>query len=458
MGHDAHFLQRLDRVTREHTDLALALYRDHELVRQLLESGDLPPHAERVAFALDDGGLGPHVVVARTGAFVTCLGRGMTTVGTPVLSRAKVDATMARRADLRERMAVARAYARKGEDDGDFLARFVTRKNTLTREEIRGISAFAPLLGEELYIGLVKNLREASNVAAGFRREARTRRVSPALIGAHAGLVWSGVHGVQLFGFAGPESLAWLLRKYEGRFAFSMPTTLMVNRSIVLRGLWAAAQLGEPLLESYMRRLTEQTSALRQLDAAAGLAAIALKHRALEPDVTKFLRRFALSSQGDLTQEGRRGFAALALTAVAARDEWPAHSLEIGRKRFVETATDRLPSSHPLAPSGDDCDPDLARTCVLNEDVGLTDGDEALASLFTLLPLTASSPLEAFFYPSSVSRHLVEPWGQEEVSRHMEQILSVVAAPAQAKSEGKVGRNEPCPCGSGKKAKKCCSQ
>lgn len=27
MGHDAHFLQRLDRVTREHTDLALALYR-----------------------------------------------------------------------------------------------------------------------------------------------------------------------------------------------------------------------------------------------------------------------------------------------------------------------------------------------------------------------------------------------------------------------------------------------
>ncbi|MFR4118040.1 MAG: SEC-C metal-binding domain-containing protein, partial [Bilophila wadsworthia] len=29
-------------------------------------------------------------------------------------------------------------------------------------------------------------------------------------------------------------------------------------------------------------------------------------------------------------------------------------------------------------------------------------------------------------------------------------------APAQAKAENKPGRNDPCPCGSGKKYKKCC--
>ena len=33
MGHDEHFLQRLDRIDREHVGLALGLYRDHELIR-----------------------------------------------------------------------------------------------------------------------------------------------------------------------------------------------------------------------------------------------------------------------------------------------------------------------------------------------------------------------------------------------------------------------------------------
>lgn len=456
MAHDAHFLQRLDRVSYAHTELALALYRDHELVRQLLGSAEVPPQAERVAFALEDGGLGPHVVVARSGAFVTCLGRGMTIVGTPVLSRAKLDATMLRREDLRERMACARAYARKGEDDSDFLLRTVTRTNTLTREEMRGAAAFAPLLGEDIYIGMVDNLREAASVAAGFRREARARRVPPRLLEIHPGLVWSAVHGVQLFGFAGPESLARLLRKYQGRFPFSMPTTLMINRSMVLRGLWAAAQIGEPLLESYMRRFAEQARPMRQLDAAAALASIALKHRGLEADVMKFLKPLALAQAGDEVQEARRGFAGLAMASIASRDEWPERTVAIGRARFAAVATDRMPSTHPLAPHGDDCDADLARTCVLTSDVGLTDGDEGLAGLFTSLPLAATAPLEAFFYPSAVARYLVEPWGQEEVARHIEQLLTVVSAPAQATSDGKVGRNEPCPCGSGKKAKKCC--
>ncbi|MFR1533930.1 MAG: SEC-C metal-binding domain-containing protein, partial [Bilophila wadsworthia] len=32
----------------------------------------------------------------------------------------------------------------------------------------------------------------------------------------------------------------------------------------------------------------------------------------------------------------------------------------------------------------------------------------------------------------------------------------LLGAPAQAKAENKPGRNDPCPCGSGKKYKKCC--
>jgi len=43
MGHDEHFLGRLDRVHRDQVDLALGLYRDHELVRAILLDARLPP-------------------------------------------------------------------------------------------------------------------------------------------------------------------------------------------------------------------------------------------------------------------------------------------------------------------------------------------------------------------------------------------------------------------------------
>ena len=42
---------------------------------------------------------------------------------------------------------------------------------------------------------------------------------------------------------------------------------------------------------------------------------------------------------------------------------------------------------------------------------------------------------------------------------HLAQLAARIAAPMEGvKASGKVGRNEPCPCGSGKKYKKCCLQ
>ena len=52
--------------------------------------------------------------------------------------------------------------------------------------------------------------------------------------------------------------------------------------------------------------------------------------------------------------------------------------------------------------------------------------------------------------------------GWEEEKQKKDYILSRgedTAAPATVKREAaKVGRNDPCPCGSGKKYKKCCGQ
>lgn len=80
-GHATHFLRRLDRACDRQVELALVLYRDAELLREVLRRASVPDGASRVAIALEPGELGPYVVVTRDGAFVTCLAEGMRTTG-----------------------------------------------------------------------------------------------------------------------------------------------------------------------------------------------------------------------------------------------------------------------------------------------------------------------------------------------------------------------------------------
>jgi uncharacterized protein len=64
-----------------------------------------------------------------------------------------------------------------------------------------------------------------------------------------------------------------------------------------------------------------------------------------------------------------------------------------------------------------------------------------LASLFVILPTAVDS----------IMAHAIEREDERQ-----EKLLSRGTGPPQARSSTKIGRNEPCPCGSGKKYKKCC--
>ena len=79
-----------------HVELALALYNDLELLREVLARAGLPEGAERVAISLDDPIEGPFVVVTREGRFVTCLGAGMLVSDLPIVTRERLDAAAAR--------------------------------------------------------------------------------------------------------------------------------------------------------------------------------------------------------------------------------------------------------------------------------------------------------------------------------------------------------------------------
>src|SRR5690606_28401917 len=85
MSHATHFLSRLERIEPAEVELAMSLYRDTPLVKELLARAKLPDGASRVALSLDDPGEGPFVLLERDGGFVTCLARGMRPGDLPII-------------------------------------------------------------------------------------------------------------------------------------------------------------------------------------------------------------------------------------------------------------------------------------------------------------------------------------------------------------------------------------
>ena len=91
MSHAAHFLTRLERLKAPEVELALALYRDPRIVKELISSLALENNSDRVALAMTEDAKGPWLIVSADGGFVTCLGRGMRLKNKHVVSRARVD-------------------------------------------------------------------------------------------------------------------------------------------------------------------------------------------------------------------------------------------------------------------------------------------------------------------------------------------------------------------------------
>jgi SEC-C motif len=63
---------------------------------------------------------------------------------------------------------------------------------------------------------------------------------------------------------------------------------------------------------------------------------------------------------------------------------------------------------------------------------------------------------EAWFKHLSETSHLTSNHDQPRPLLPWEEPIDVISRPTQVINESKIGRNDPCPCGSGKKYKKCC--
>ncbi|HVK66423.1 MAG TPA: SEC-C domain-containing protein [Polyangium sp.] len=470
MGHAHHFLSRLDRVSLPHVELALSLYRDEGLLRYIFDRARLPENAERVALSLDHPEEGPFLIVTRDGKFVTCLGAGMKVTNLPVLTRGQIDAIAAKVGELRERMEAAKALA-GGKGVTALLRRIYEAADELSREEFVAISALQPLYGFEflhLYVRAAVELDDARKILLPLLRKTdKPKPVYDDALSAYWRTLWAMSHFAILATLDGQETFPpGLIDMFGESGTFSWPTTRQGFLPFALRGAWATARVGKPLLGKYKRFYQEAESELQNIDGALGILAIGMRHARLRAEAEKTLGadipvKWRGTAHGKVTTAIRKLARAAAEVDRDSPEERQASVRGLGANLWVA-----LMQSRPAGPlryeRPEDVPEDLACAvasntfqCYLRGSQGLSN---ALTWLFMLTPWAARAAPEALYLPRAAIAAVHVPF-RPELTLGVLRAMRDHVAPGrrQAPPEG-TARKGPCPCGSGKKYKRCCEE
>jgi hypothetical protein len=461
MGHDVHFLQRIDRLRSEHAEFALGLYRDHEFVRYLLSKLALPEHEQRVAIALADGGRGPFVIVTREGRFVTCLGENMRLRGDETLvARHRLDALSQHVAALKQLIEDSRTG--KDHQTRSLLTRILDAGPTLSREEFNACARWTPIAVHVFVECLLTLNRTTRRLYERLRRvKSPSQRHADAFTDfyrqswavGHLTLLLGSDHGTaleQLVSDVAPEaerpSVVWALIWCGMRQG---------TLSAVARSVWLASKLPK-LLAGKLRQDYESTRLLSiLLRCGMSLTTLALRHQRLRVQISKTLHRCELLGERPDSELGfRRLLAKTHERVVEQREEL--------RERIGDDALLVLEGLEEQAkahfgPTPDALKRDLAVPLLFAASDPLVGPDMVAPVLYEWLPWIAGAAASDFCIAEAYgSGHadIADPAHGYHLLRAREALEENHRVPAVA--EERPSRNAPCSCGSGKKYKRCC--
>jgi hypothetical protein len=466
-GHATHFLRRLDRVADGHVELALALYRDVEVLREVLAHAKLPEGAERVAISLDDPRDGPFLVVTRTGHFVTCLGKGMAPGALPVVTRERIDVAASRVDRMRERVQRVRQLGEADEGEAGALIRRVQACGPyLPREDFEALARWEPLLGGT-YTTLAAELEgevvKTYPYLATLRKD-RLRRADETLLAAWWDCFWAQSHFGLLMNVGDTNGIVSLIAE-ESREAVRVAMTITPMRFGIIapavRALWATGRQARALLPHFKRRPADNHlvgRATRDLGLAvighASSKSRAEAERALVTEVnagSERARLFEIEWRDQVVSRLREGLA-------RPREQMIEQLDTRARERVAEWAGDgHIEPPIPIA-SPADVPTDVARAALASLHDAWSTNPGWLVSLTDMLPWIARCGPEELVLPRAWARCFAWDDLRDDQLRLVEafRLLFGGSRPQTVRQAAGPGRNDPCPCGSGKKHKKCC--
>jgi hypothetical protein len=467
MGHDEHFLTRLDRVNRPTVEYALSLYRDAGLVRALLASGAVPEGAERVALSLGDTERGPFVVVARDGHFVTCLGEGMWPRGLPVLPRSHLDEVTQRVAAARTARARAVREAGRHGAVGQLVARFYRGGEFLSREEVLALRFWAPALFHDLWEIMLSFTSSAHDLRESLaaERDPGAGRHAERLQGFFHG-TWASLHLLTLLSDC-DNARAYLerfieLEPVQGRQLLPTLTGEMFTMGTAcssLRAAWINARLGRFALGAHKAWLRADAGFWTSMSSCYALVAVGSRQSRSRAEALKALDGVG-AIEGPDPLDGARAAVARSAARVLREPEgareWAdatgrAHLFGLSRTfdRKVGWSA-RTPAEVPA---------DLVVAALVDRTDAVFPSIRRGIDYLHGVPTVAPASLGDLYYPQSVQSQFARAWSAERALAWVRpwQEYRRARAPATVRRAETPGRNDPCACGSGRKSKRCCA-
>lgn len=455
-GHSTHFLRRLDRLGDEQVEVALTLYRDRDLLKEVLGKTAIPYAAERVAISLDDPREGPFVVVTREGDYVTCLGRGMSPKHL-VVTRAELDAASARVERMRERLAAARALVADGAGEAARLFRRLKQAGPyFAREDFDALARWEPILSTSFVrLGLVTHAR----VIRDCRRLAVCR---PDRMGPVEGLLeswwfsyWAFAHASVLMNVGEARSiLADVTSEVacEGHALQQMTKHMMYFGPIATtaRALWVVGRHGRMMTEQWKRDASKDGPDFFR---ALALATIAHSSKKSRPQALRALGSMVAAAhpaERHVARDIQQVFSFGPEAGTVVYDD-------IARAAVVEEWATR--SDLPVrVTSAADVPSEVARAACASSPRSWREDRSLVMPLAAMPPWVARAEARDLFLPRCWARALSRPYS---VAQGLDLLASLrdtfgIERPTAVRRTERIGRNERCRCASGKKYKRCC--
>jgi hypothetical protein len=464
MGHAIHFLSRLERLGLQETELALSLYRDTKLLREVISMAKLPEAHERVAIAMRAEANGPHLVVTRDGDFVTCLGEGMGARDLPIISREQLDEFSGRLESLRERIKIAEGLVQPGKRTITLVDRLREAGHLLSREEFLAISAFSAVYVPNFLSWMLKDSMKLLSRGVGLIPHAnaslRSTPVREKLLQLWKEL-WEAAHVTALC--TENAGIFWkVLSPHGDMTGFSACSMRLDFRPLGLRMVRLMAGMGEGLLPVYARKVPEGYW-WKQLEATAGIFSIGMRNESARASARAELARIpeVVTDQLDTLANDPAGLQELVGLMLRMLDN-PDSALDLhaekARENWLEW-TRKLPPGSPLRLP--DASSEKAR--VFAALAGFNGAGPVVHEPERFIVSAGAAARlnpEDLYWPASelseVREVLDEDWALEQTVKHLKHLRPLLDNPNPDRVEKKARPNDRCPCGSGKKFKRCC--
>ncbi len=464
-GHATHFLKRLKRADGGQAELALELYHKPALLRMVLAMINPPEKHERVAISLDREDKGPYIVATREGRFVTCLGEGMKIGDLYLIGRDRMRSYMDRVEELRGRaefIEEATSDLKKGYGLDDLV---YTKGLEMSREDFLAVSVLQPALKYEYLAAIFDIIDGVKSAEASLLRLKKLPTKMNRALRSYWNGHWTLGHMSMLITMFGPQGIEKFVDSAAVDFFPFYSPFHTGQLGLAARALYAVSRLGRLSIPACKLHMKEARSPLHWMFGLLGLTAIGLRHDKLKSRARKtvykaftnltnpsekpsIIVRWYISKLGE-------DFVPAVLGSFDEPETVHGFIREQLKIKFHERFGGRLSAPYDFS-SPEDVPDDLAFALSFNSLADFRNEPKFATSLALSIPwLTRADPQDLYLPRDILERHNVV-WKPAFTEYLVDNVRKWIGKRQPKKGEERPGRNDPCPCGSGKKFKKCC--